>query len=109
MQHALGMNEAIILSALEGQDACSVADVARLLTTVDIGRAIDDGSIYIALRRMTERGFVTVRRGKVISADNRPREIGYYAVTPQGSQAVHQFARESRAVQTLSLSPAKLK
>jgi DNA-binding PadR family transcriptional regulator len=109
MQHALGMNEAIILSALEGREECSVAEVAQLLATVDIGRSIDDGSIYIALRRMTERGFVSVRRGKVISADNRPREIGFYAVTPQGSQAVQQFARESSAVQTLSLAPARSK
>ena len=92
------MNEAIILSALEGQEASSVAQVARFLSALEIGRSIDDGSIYVALKRMCDRGFVSVKRSTVISADNRPREIGFYSITPQGHRAVSQFARESQVV-----------
>ncbi len=92
------MNEALILTTLEDGHACSVAEVATRLSSLDIGRSIDDGSIYLALKRMSERGFVSVTRSTVISADNRSRMIGFYAVTSQGRHAVNQFAREASFV-----------
>jgi len=100
------MNEALILTTLDDGHASSVADVARRLSTLDIGRSIDDGSIYLALKRMSERGFVSVTRSTVISADNRSRVIGFYAITPQGRQTVNQFAREASVITRLSPSPA---
>ncbi len=96
------MNEALILSALESGEALSVADVAGRLSTIDMGRSIDDGSIYLALHRMSARGMVTSSRRVVTSADGKQREIGFYSITGAGRQAVSQFLREASAATRLT-------
>ena len=68
-------------------------------------RDIDDGSIYVALQRMAERGFVTIRKTRAPSADGRVREIGVYKITAEGARAVDVFAREAAAVTRLRLAP----
>jgi len=98
---SIGPNEALILSALCAGSEASVADLAARLESADIGRPVDDGSIYVALQRMTDRGYVASRKVKVVSADGRAREIGRYTITPEGETAVTQFAREAAAVRRL--------
>lgn len=96
------MNEALALTALESGDELSVADIAKRLSAVDVGRAIDDGSLYLALHRMSQRGMVSVAKRTVTSRDGKPREIGYYAITLEGKRAVSQFVREANAVARLA-------
>jgi DNA-binding PadR family transcriptional regulator len=96
------MNEALILSALEAGEALSVAQVAGRLEATDMGRSIDDGSIYLALQRMGERGMVTSERRAVVSADGKQRVIGFYSITGAGRQAVQQFLREANAATRLA-------
>jgi DNA-binding PadR family transcriptional regulator len=67
-------------------------------------RAKDGRSIYVALQRMAERGYVAGRKTRAVSADGREREIGLYVITGAGQCAVDQFAREAAAVR--SLNPA---
>jgi DNA-binding PadR family transcriptional regulator len=98
MGRSIGANEALILTVLQSLDALSVADVALRLEKAELGRSIDDGSIYLALHRMSQRGLVSVVKRSVISADGRRREIGFYAITEAGQKAVSQFEADSRAV-----------
>jgi DNA-binding PadR family transcriptional regulator len=102
MRHSLGMNEALILTALEAGDELSVADVAKRLASVDVGRSIDDGSLYLALYRMSRRGMVSTVKRTVTSADKKQREIGHYAITAAGKRAVSQFVREAKAITQLA-------
>jgi len=97
----LGINEALILASLIGADDATVADIGARLEGCDLGRRIDDGSIYVALQRMAERGYVRMRKTRVISADGRPREVGAYRITGEGHRAVQQFGREARALTEL--------
>lgn len=101
MRTSLGPNEALILSALCANSEASVADLAARLEAANIGRPVDDGSIYVALQRMTDRGYVASRKVKVVSADGRTREIGRYTITAAGETAVTQFLREANAVRYL--------
>lgn len=101
MRVVLGMNEALILVSLIGTGDATVADIAARLEGCDLGRRIDDGSIYVALQRMAERGYVRMRKTRVISADGRPRDVGAYRITGDGTKAVQQFSREARALTTL--------
>jgi DNA-binding PadR family transcriptional regulator len=99
---ALGMNEALILSALEHRPQSSIANVARVLEAAQFGRSIDDGTIYMTMRRMLERGFVTQQRRVVVSVDLRSREIGFYSITRAGIRAAKRFAHEASALERLS-------
>jgi DNA-binding PadR family transcriptional regulator len=102
MKNSLGMNEALILSAMHAGKPMSVADVAAKLREEAIGRLIDDGSIYIALHRMSKRGFVSSSKHVVTSADGKQREIGYYAVCAEGRKAVAQLAHEAQIARRLA-------
>ncbi len=105
----LGLNEALILSALQGAADQSIADVAKRLAAAGLSRSIDDGSIYVALRRMVDRGLVTQRRNLVLSVDGRKREIGFYAISAAGKDAVHQFHHDASAIPRLNLGEASPK
>jgi DNA-binding PadR family transcriptional regulator len=102
MRISLGMNEALILTVLEAGDAMSVADVAGRLSSLDIGRSIDDGSIYLALHRMSQRGMVTASKRFVTSGDGKQREINFYTMCAEGQHAVTQFLREATAATKLA-------
>jgi DNA-binding PadR family transcriptional regulator len=95
---SIGGNEALILTVLLSLEALSVADVALCLEKAELGRSIDDGSIYLALHRMSQRGLVSVVKRSVISADGRPREIGFYAITEAGQKALSRYDADSSAV-----------
>ncbi len=95
-----------MLTVLQSLDALSVADVALRLEKADLGRSIDDGSIYLALHRMSQRGLVTVVKRSVVSADGRPRDVGFYEITEAGRKAVSQFVADSNAVIRLAESKA---
>jgi DNA-binding PadR family transcriptional regulator len=100
----LGMNEALILACLSGCQDSTVAALAAQLEADDRGRKVDDGSIYMALQRMGQRGFVTMRKERVTSADGRPRDIGVYRITGAGSGALDQFLAETDSVGRLRLA-----
>ena len=86
------------MTVLQSLEALSVADVALRLENAELGRSIDDGSIYLALHRMSQRGLVSVVKRSVVSADGRPREVGFYEITDAGQKAVSQFVADSTAV-----------
>jgi DNA-binding PadR family transcriptional regulator len=98
VKNTLGINEALILAALASEGECSVAQVAQRVVR---HRDVDDGSIYVALQRMAERGFVTRRKVTVQSADRRAREVGVYKITGEGTRAVDEWSREAAAVTRL--------
>jgi DNA-binding PadR family transcriptional regulator len=100
MGGTLGINEALILASLVAGEA-TVAETSERLESYDFGRRIDDGSIYVALQRMAERGYVRMRKKRVVSADGRPRNVGVYHISSAGQDAVRQFAREAGAVRRL--------
>jgi DNA-binding PadR family transcriptional regulator len=104
MKTTLGMNEALILACLSGGQESTVAAVAAQLEADERGRKIDDGSIYMALQRMGQRGFVTTRKERVTSADGRPRDIGVYRITGAGSRSIDQFLAETQSVARLRLA-----
>jgi DNA-binding PadR family transcriptional regulator len=98
VQKTLGINEALILAALTGGAESSVAEVADRVVRV---RDVDDGSIYMALQRMTDRGLVTRRKERVRSADGRDRDIGKYRITGEGSRALASWEHDTQAVTRL--------
>ena len=102
------MNEALILAALGSGSEATIADLAARLDDNDLERKIGDGSIYIALQRMVERGYVTSRKTRVVSGDGRPRDIGVYQITGQGLTAVQRFDRDAQAVLRLRAAQATL-
>ena len=101
VQKQLGMNEALILACLSAGDEATVAEVAQRLAGDSFGRTIDDGSIYMALTRMTSRGYVTARKIPVVSSDGRTRQIGTYMIASAGARALAQFTREAQAIPRL--------
>jgi DNA-binding PadR family transcriptional regulator len=101
VKNVIGPNEALILAALEGGDELSVAEVAERLGRVDVGRPIDDASIFVALQRMTERGFVSSSKRSVTSRDGRSRSVRCYVILAEGQRAVRQFQREAAGVNGL--------
>jgi DNA-binding PadR family transcriptional regulator len=109
MKTSIGTNEALILTVLQCRESLSVADVAARLGNADLGRRIDDGSIYLALHRMSQRGLVTVLKRPVVSADGRTRQIGYYTIAAAGQTAASRFVAESNAVVRLARLEGVLK
>ncbi len=102
MKGSIGLNEALILSALEGGEALSVADVAQRFDAANVGRTVDDGSIYLALHRMTQRGLVNREARVATSADRKQREIGYYKIAAEGLRAIKEFGRSVDAMPRLA-------
>jgi DNA-binding PadR family transcriptional regulator len=94
------MNEVLILASLVVGEA-TVAETSERLESHDFGRRVDDGSIYVALQRMAQRGYVRMRKKRIVSADGRPRNVGVYRISNAGRDAVQQFTREAGAVRRL--------
>lgn len=97
------MNEAFVLAALFGNER-TIAEIAEALEQSEIRRSVSDGSIYMALQRMLDRGFVTSKKVSVISVDGRSREVGRYAITASGQRAARAFFAEAEAL--VRLRPA---
>jgi DNA-binding PadR family transcriptional regulator len=94
----IGLNEALIMTVLETTDAASIADVADRLRTLDHTRFVDDGGIYMALRRMTQRGLVSCEKRTVLSSDGRHRDVGFYTISPAGRDAVRSYLRQANTL-----------
>jgi len=78
--------------------------IAEIAEAVENHRDLDDGTIYVALQRMTQRGFVTSRKTRVVSADKRPRDIGVYTITAEGCCALNEWDRAAGGVRRLRLA-----
>jgi DNA-binding PadR family transcriptional regulator len=102
VKHTVGQNEALILAGLRATDESTIAQIAE---RVEPARTIGDGSIYIALQRMTARGLVTVRKVRATSPDGRERSIGLYAITGEGSRALQSWERDAERVRHLRAYP----
>lgn len=59
---------------------------------------IDDASVYLALKRLLDRGLVTRRSVSRTAADGKVREVGEYAPEPQAMEALRAFYREMAPV-----------
>jgi PadR family transcriptional regulator PadR len=79
----------VMLAALRlGEGAYTAPLVVELEERT--GRSVSAAAVFIALRRLQERGFVTSRKKVVQAIDGRVRR--YFEVTPNGLDAM----RESR-------------
>ncbi|MHB8140324.1 MAG: hypothetical protein ACYDHD_03560 [Vulcanimicrobiaceae bacterium] len=82
------MKEAFVLTALHGPS--TINEVCDRLE----GEPIDDAGIYLALKRLTDRGLLvrcTVTRR---AADGKMRDVGEYRPTPEAAEALQQWTRE---------------
>lgn len=78
----IGPTEAAVLNALTRPS--TVAEITDRLTD----QRLDDPAVYIALRRMLNRNFVTRESVTVTAADRKQRTVGRYRITGQGSEAL---------------------
>jgi PadR family transcriptional regulator PadR len=85
-----GVLEYCVLSLL-GDEELYGFDLVRRLSDVD-GVVISEGTIYPLLSRLRREGWVTTTWAE--SGSGPPRR--YYAVTPEGRRALHEFAAEWR-------------
>lgn len=85
-----GVLEHCVLSLL-GDEELYGFDLVRRLSDVD-GMVISEGTIYPLLSRLRREGWVTTTWAE--SGSGPPRR--YYAVTPEGRRALHEFAAEWR-------------
>lgn len=85
-----GVLEYCVLSLL-GDEELYGFDLVRRLSDVD-GMVISEGTIYPLLSRLRREGWVTTTWAE--SGSGPPRR--YYAVTPEGRRALHEFAAEWR-------------
>jgi len=94
----LGLNEAHILSIIADGDERSLSDIIDALECLKLDRTIREATAYMALQRMSTRGFVVIRKIRITSQDGRVREIGVYHITAGGRSAVQQFSREVSSI-----------
>jgi PadR family transcriptional regulator PadR len=85
-----GVLEYCVLSLL-GDERLYGFDLVRRLADVD-GMVISEGTIYPLLSRLRREGWVTTTWAE--SESGPPRR--YYAVTPEGQHALHDFAADWR-------------
>jgi len=85
-----GVLEYCVLSLL-GDEELYGFDLVRRLSDVD-GMVISEGTIYPLLSRLRREGWVTTTWAE--SGSGPPRR--YYAVTPEGRRALHEFAAQWR-------------
>lgn len=104
MASQMGINEALVLACLAADAPSTVAEVAARLEVDDLGRRIDDGSIYMALQRMAKRNYVVLGKTSVVSADGRPRIVGAYRITQEGERALQAFMRQTSTLARLKTS-----
>lgn len=102
MSDTIGLNEALILWALSGGNELRLAQIVERLNDTDDGQSIREATVYVALQRMAERGFVQTRKVRVVSRDERAREIGLYKVTDNGLSAARIYARKAQPLQSLT-------
>lgn len=91
-----GVLEYCVLSLL-GDERLYGFDLVRRLADVD-GMVISEGTIYPLLSRLRREGWVTTTWAE--SESGPPRR--YYAVTPEGQHALHDFAADWRRFATPS-------
>lgn len=87
-QHRIGVKEALVLTALHGPS--TINEVCDRLE----GEPIDDAAIYLALKRLTDRGLLTRRTVSRRAADGKMRDVGEYRPTPEAAEALQQWERE---------------
>jgi len=97
----IGINEALILAALSAIENLAISDIAARLAPY---REVDDGTIYVALQRMIDRGFVTRKQSRAKSTDGRERDIAFYGITGAGSRVLAQFEAEASQVPKIRLA-----
>jgi len=107
------MNEALILRVISlasaaGDDprGVTVSRIAELLLARTHPRTIDPGSIYIALRRMAERGYVSLTKVRTAARDGRIRDVAFYKMEPEGEAALQHSISHARALIDEDLRPS---
>lgn len=91
-KRAIGHNEALVLSVI-GRTA-TISEICQRLE----GDEIDDGDVYLALKRLGDRGLVTRRTVLRRAADDKMRNVGEYTATPEAFDALRQFRQATQRV-----------
>lgn len=84
----IGAKEALVLTALHGPS--TINEVCDRLD----GEPIDDAGIYLALKRLTDRGLLLRRTVTRRTADGKMRDVGEYRPTPEAAEALQEWTRE---------------
>lgn len=81
---SIGLAEARILSVLFG--TATIVEIVKRLED-----ELDDAAVYLALKRLTDRGLVTRRTVSRRASDGKMRDLGEYTPTPEAFAALEQF------------------
>jgi predicted transcriptional regulator len=92
MAKPIGHNEALVLAVLTKPTV--ITEVCRLLEAENI----EDGAVYLALRRLVERGLVYRRTVTREAADRKMRDVGEYSPTPEAREALLVYQRDVERV-----------
>jgi DNA-binding PadR family transcriptional regulator len=83
-QRSIGLAEARILSVLFA--TATIVEIVKRLED-----ELDDAAVYLALKRLTDRGLVTRRTVTRRASDGKMRDLGEYTPTPEAFAALEQF------------------
>lgn len=93
----IGANEALVLAALVRTG--TISEVCNRLRDDTTGKpVIDDASVYLALKRLVDRGLVSRRSVSRRAADGKIRELGEYTRNPGALEALNQYREETQRV-----------
>ena len=93
----IGANEALVLSAL--MRTGTINEVCERLRDGKTGKpAIDDASVYLALKRLVDRGLVSRRSVSRRAADGKIRELGEYTRNPGALEALNEYREEAMRI-----------
>jgi DNA-binding PadR family transcriptional regulator len=96
-QRPIGANEALVLAVL-GR-ASTINEICNLLQDDPAGNGdIGDGAVYLALKRLCDRGLVSRRTVSRTAADGRMRDVGEYARTTGALEALRQYQQDAQRV-----------
>ena len=96
MAQAIGINEALILTALSWRPG-TITAITDTIAMAEPVRPVSRTAVYIALQRMAKRRFVNATTESVVSADRRSRTVGLYSIGAEGTSAsAMEFFKNSR-------------
>jgi DNA-binding PadR family transcriptional regulator len=96
-KRAIGANEALVLAVLVR--ASTINEICRRLQDDALGHdGIGDAGVYLALKRLCDRGLASRRTVSRKAADGRIRDVGEYARTTGASEALHQYQQDAQRV-----------
>jgi predicted transcriptional regulator len=88
----IGTKEALVLTVLT--EPLTITEIAARLA----GEQIDDAAVYLALKRLTDRGLLLRRTITRRAADGKMRDVGEYRPTAEAAAALESWIHEVEPV-----------